>query len=95
MNGSLRMAKDEREREASHSVLLASEDSISQWLDGWTREWKWDSMADAEGRGRGSLLSNHQAVWPGYTTWMPEISEQCPAGLDVPISRVYIDRCGG
>lgn len=30
-----------------------------------------------------------------HATWMPEISEQCPAGLDIPISRVYMDRCGG
>lgn len=41
-----------------------------------------------------------QAVWtrprPGYVhhhaTWMPENSEQCPAGLDIPISRcTWID----
>ena len=56
MNGSLRMAKDEREREASHSVLFASKDSVSQWLDGRSRQWEWDSKAVAEERGRGSLL---------------------------------------
>lgn len=36
-------------------VLFASKDSVSQWLDGWSRQWKWISKAVAEGRGRGSL----------------------------------------
>ena len=64
-----------RECIASHFVISEGKDSISQWLDdGWTR--KWDLMAVAEERGRGSLRASELvkpcAVWPGYVfTTMP------------------------
>ena len=91
------MAKDEREREASHSVLFASKDSVSQWLDGWSRQWKWNSKAVAEERGRGSLLASELvkpcAVWPGYVfTTMPrgclKSRNSAPLGL-IFQSRAY------
>lgn len=57
-----------RECIASHFVIYEGKDSISQWLDdGWTR--KWDLMAVAEERGRGSLAS--EPCGQGMFTTMP------------------------